>query len=55
MATFTPVDLSSAYTHSRNDPAPWDEKTAFGIASIPVGQQRFWGVPLALRRSPNTS
>jgi hypothetical protein len=48
VATFTPVDLSSAYTHSRSDPAPWEEKTAFGIANLPGGRQRFWGVPFSL-------
>jgi hypothetical protein len=48
VATFTPVDLSSAYTHSRRDPAPWEAKTALAIVSLPGGQQRFWGVPFSL-------
>jgi hypothetical protein len=48
VATFTPVDLSSAYTHRRDDPAPWEEKTALGIGTLPGGQQRFWGVPFSL-------
>lgn len=47
MATCTPVDLSAAYTHTRGDPAPWDEKTAWGIARLPGGQQQFWGVPFS--------
>ena len=35
----------TVYTHSRGDAAPWDEKTACGIARLPGGEQRFWGVP----------
>ena len=47
MATFRPVDLSALYTHSRNNGSPWDEKTAWGIARLPGGAQRFWGVPFS--------
>ena len=48
MATFTPVDLSALYTHSRDDASSWDEKTAWGVARLPGGQQRFWGVPFGV-------
>ena len=48
MATFTPVDLSALYTHTRADASPWEEKTAWGIARLPGGDQRFWGVPFSL-------
>src|SRR5688572_12347379 len=48
VATFTPVDLSTLYTHSRSDSSPWEEKTAWGIARLPGGEQRFWGVPFSL-------
>ena len=47
VATCTPVDLSTLYTHSRGDAAPWDEKTAWGIARLPGGEQQFWGVPFS--------
>lgn len=47
MATFRPVDLSALYTHTRADGSPWDEKTAWGIARLPGGSQRFWGVPFS--------
>ena len=36
------------YTHSRSDSSPWEEKTAWGIARLPGGDQRFWGVPFSL-------
>lgn len=48
MAVFTPVDLSTVYTHSRSDASPWEEKTAWGIARLPGGEQRFWGVPFSV-------
>ena len=48
MAKFATVDLSALYTHSRSDAAPWDEKTASGIARLPGGEQRFWGVPFCV-------
>lgn len=48
MATCTTLDLSKVYTHRRNDPSPWDEKTAWGIASLPGGTQRFWGIPFSV-------
>ncbi|MFN8636822.1 MAG: CehA/McbA family metallohydrolase [Chloroflexota bacterium] len=47
MTKFTTVGLSSAYTHSRNDPSPWEEKTAWGVTRLPGGEQRFWGVPFS--------
>src|SRR4051812_23967324 len=47
MATCTTVDLSEVYTHSRGDASPWEEKTAWGIARLPGGDQRFWGVPFS--------
>jgi hypothetical protein len=48
VATCTTVDLSEVYTHSRRDPSPWDEKTAWGIARLPGGMQRFWGIPFSV-------
>ena len=48
MANFTTVNLSAIYTHSRDDAAPWDEKTALGVSRLPGGEQRFWGVPFNL-------
>jgi hypothetical protein len=48
VATFTPVDLSALYTHRRDDASSWDEKTAWGVARLPSGQQRFWGVPFGV-------
>jgi hypothetical protein len=48
VATFTQVDLSELYTHRRADASPWEEKTAWGVARLPGGQQRFWGVPFSV-------
>src|SRR3954468_2587433 len=48
VATCTTVDLSGVYTHSRHDPSPWEEKTVWGIARLPGGAQRFWGVPFSV-------
>ena len=51
MSIFTPIDLSALYTHDRGDASPWEEKTAWGIARLPGGEQRFWGVPFSLGRA----
>src|SRR5262245_46086622 len=45
VALFSQVDLSTSYTHSRSDASPWEEKTAWGVARLPGGEQRFWGIP----------
>jgi hypothetical protein len=45
MAKFTRISLSKAYTHSRADAGPWEEKTAWGVSRLPGGEQKFWGVP----------
>src|SRR6266536_1339063 len=48
VATFTRVNLSEVYTHSRGDQSPWDERTAWGVARLPGGDQSFWGVPFSV-------
>ncbi|MCH8236116.1 MAG: hypothetical protein IIC29_08330, partial [Chloroflexi bacterium] len=47
MPKFTPIDLSSAYTHRRTDGSPWDEGTATAVAGLPGGENTFWGVPFS--------
>ncbi len=48
MPKFSRISLSPLYTHSRGDPSPWAEKTAWGAARLPGGAQRFWGIPFTL-------
>ncbi len=45
MAKFAEVNLFQLYNHSRDDVAPWEDRTAEAVAKLPGGTQRFWGVP----------
>ncbi|MDA1256631.1 MAG: CehA/McbA family metallohydrolase [Chloroflexi bacterium] len=49
MPKFTQIDLSSSYSHRRTDGSPWDADTAEAIATLPGGENRFWGIPFSGR------
>ena len=42
---FTPIRLDSVVNRARVDGTPWEDITADGVATLPVGSQTFWGVP----------
>jgi hypothetical protein len=53
MPQFTTVSLSANLNSKRDDASNWNGKTAGAVANLPVGSQRFWGVPFELAAEGN--
>ena len=48
MTKFSCQRLVDACNTAMLDPGPWEDVTARGVAALPAGSQRFWGVPFDL-------
>ncbi|MBM3957023.1 MAG: hypothetical protein FJ313_03095, partial [Gemmatimonadetes bacterium] len=48
MTKFSCQDLSGTRNTTMSDPGPWEDRTARGVAALPTGARRFWGVPFML-------
>ncbi len=51
MPKFQTVDLDAARSRDTISGDAWEDRTTRGLGSLPVGTQRFWGIPFELGNS----